>query len=424
MTKLERHGWVIVAVLSFALFLLMGAAYDIFGIFLVPLQEHFGWNSAQSSLPFTAMGLLYAASMPAAGWLLDRFDARFVMAAGTGVCGIGFVCASFSNSYASIMAAYVLIGIGIGVAGYVPITVVITNWFHERRGLAMGIALSGEFLGIMVMAPVLTRAISTFDWRAGYLIIAVLMLVVLLPLALAIVRTRPSAAQALAHGQGPSSHDLPGMELREALRSRSFWMIAIAQICWGCAITGLFMHLPAYMAGLGYSSGAAPLAMSVYAGLGIVGQPLAGGITDRLGARASLIVTFSLLASGALSLAWAQHVIFLSMYIATGLIANTPVLMTSMLVADCLGLKRYGSLQGLLGSAAQFGAAFGPELSGLMFDATNSYVRAFQLLALLQAVGAIAAFACVPGEYRRYITASAPDRLRTQSVPSVTESRD
>ncbi len=417
MSKLERHGWVIIAVLSFALFLLMGAAYDIFGIFMVPLQAHFGCNSAKSSLPFTAMGLVYAASMPAAGWLLDRFDARFVMAAGTGVCGIGFVCASASNSYASIMAAYVLIGIGIGVAGYVSITVVITNWFHERRGLAMGIALSGEFLGIMVMAPVLTRAISKFDWRAGYLIIAALMLVVLLPLALAIVRTRPSATQALARGHG-SSDDLPGMEVKEALRSRSFWMIAIAQIGWGCAITGLFMHLPAYMAGLGYSAGAAPLAMSVYAGLGIVGQPLAGYITDRLGARTSLIVTFSLLASGAVALAWAQHVVFLSMYIATGLIANTPVLMTSMLVADCLGLKRFGSLQGLLGSAAQFGAAFGPELSGLMFDATNSYVRAFQLLALLQAVGAVAAFACIPGEYTRSIAAPALAAQTKQSSQS------
>jgi MFS family permease len=405
-TKLERHAWVIVGVLSFALFLLMGTAYDIFGIFLVPLQEHFGWNSARSSLPFTAMGLVYAASMPAAGWLLDRFDARFVMAAGTGVCGIGFVCASLSNSYASIMAAYVLIGVGIGVAGYVPITVVITSWFQERRGLAIGIALSGEFLGIMVMAPVLTRTISTFNWRAGYLIIAILMLAVLLPLALAIVRTRPSTAQTLAHEHSPLN-DLPGMEVREALRSRSFWMIAIAQIGWGCAITGLFMHLPAYMAGLGYPSGGAALAMSVYAGLGIVGQPLAGAITDRLGARASLIVTFSLLAAGSMCLAWAQHVVFLSMYVATGLIANTPVLMTSMLVADCLGRKRYGSLQGLLGSAAQFGAAFGPELSGLMFDATNSYVRAFQLLALLQAVGAIAAFASIPGEYKRSIAADA-----------------
>ena len=402
MTKLERHGWVIVAVLSFALFLLMGAAYDIFGIFLVPLQEHFGWNSARSSLPFTAMGLVYAASMPASGWLLDRLDARFVMAAGTGVCGIGFVCASLSNSYAAIMAAYVLIGIGIGVAGYVPITVVVTNWFRERRGLAMGIALSGEFLGIMVMAPVLTRAISTFDWRAGYLIIAILMLAVLLPLALTVVRTRPSVEHTVTpeHEDGASA-DLPGMEVREALRSRSFWMIAIAQIGWGCAITGLFMHLPAYMDGLGYPSGAAALAMSAYAALGIVGQPLAGAITDRLGARTSLIVTFSLLAAGSMCLPWAQHVVFLSMYVATGLIANTPVLMTSMLVADCMGLKRYGSLQGILGSAAQFGAAFGPELSGLMFDATNSYVRAFQLLALLQAIGAVAAFACIPGEYSR-----------------------
>jgi MFS family permease len=413
--KLERHGWVVVGVLSIALFLLMGTAFDLFGIFLVPLQQHFGWDRAQSSLLFAAMALLYAANMPVAGWLLDRFDARFVMATGAGFCGIGFVCASLSNSYASMMAAYVLIGIGVGLAAYVPVTVVITNWFDRRRGLALGIALAGEFVGIMVMGPVLTRTISTLNWRAGYLTIAALMFVVLLPLALVIVRTRPSADQAFAH-EHSSFDDHPGMEVKEALRSRSFWMIAIAQVCWGCSITGLFIYLAAYMTGVGYSSDAAALAMSVFAGLGTLGQPLAGGTTDRLGARLSLVITFSLMASGALSLAWAQHIGFLSMYIATGLIANSPVLMTSMLVADCLGLKRYGSLQGLLGSTAQFGAAFGPELSGLIFDTTKSYVRAFQLLALLQAAGAMAAFACIPGEYTRSI--AAPPLAEKQSSPS------
>jgi MFS family permease len=315
------------------------------------------------------------------------------------------------------MAAYVLIGIGIGLAAYVPVTVVITNWFDRRRGLALGIALAGELVGIMVMAPILTRTLSTFNWRAGYLTISALMFVVLLPLTLVIVRTRPSATKALAHGHSPSDN-LPGMEVGEALRSRSFWMIAIAQVCWGCSITGLFIHLAAYMTGVGYSADAAALAMSVFAGLGTLGQPLAGGVTDRLGARLSLTITFSLMTSGALSLAWAQHLGFLSIYIATGLIANSPVLMTSMLVADCLGLKRYGSLQGLLGSAAQFGAAFGPELSGLIFDTTKSYVRAFQLLALLQAVGAIAAFACIPGEYKRSIAASALAEQKKQGSES------
>ena len=92
--------------------------------------------------------------------------------------------------------------------------------------------------------------------------------------------------------------------------------------------------------------------------------------------------------------------------------------MTSLLVADCLGLKRYGSLQGLLGSAAQFGAAFGPELSGLIFDTTKSYVRAFQVLALLQAVGAIAAFACIPGEYKRSINAPALAEQKKQGPES------
>jgi MFS family permease len=398
MTRFERHGWVIVGGLSVALFLLMGTAFDAFGVFLVPLQQHFGWDRAQSSLLFTAMGLLYAANMPVAGWLLDRFDARFVMAAGAISCGSGMVCASLSNSYASMLAAYALIGVGIGLAAYVPVTVVITNWFDERRGLALGVALSGEFVGLMVMAPVLTRTISTFTWRAGYMVIAALMFFVLLPLTLVIVRTRPNAAQTLAGGHG-SDDDLAGMEVREALRSRSFWMIAIAQICWGCSITGLFIHLAAYMTGVGYSAGAAALAMSVFAGLGTLGQPLAGGITDRLGARLSLLVTLSLMAAGSLSLVWAHHIGFLSAYVATGLIANAPVLMTGILVADCLGRKRYGSLEGLLGSAAQFGAAFGPELSGLIFDKTSSYTRAFQLLALLQAIGAIAAFACIPAEY-------------------------
>jgi MFS family permease len=415
MTKLEHQRWVIVGALSIALFLSMGTAFDAFGIFLVPLQQHFGWSRAQSSLLFTAMALLYAASMPVAGWLLDHFDARFVIGAGAVFCGSGMVCASLSNYYPSMMAAYALVGIGIGLDAYVPVVVVITNWFNERRGLALGVALSGEFVGLMVMAPVLTRTISSFTWRAGYMVIATLMFFVLLPLAVVIVRTGPRATQERAHANG-SADSHAGMEIRDALRSRSFWMLAIAQICWGCSLTGLFIHLAAYMTGVGYSSEATGLAMSIFAGLGILGQPLAGGITDRLGAQLSLVVTFSLMAAGSLSLIWANSLGFLSVYVGTGLIANSPVLLTGILVADCLGLKRYGSLEGLLGSAAQFGAAFGPELSGLILDATASYTLAFLLLAILQAVGALAAFVCIPAEYTH---SSAPPALAKQRGQSL-----
>src|SRR3984893_6525366 len=108
MTKLERHGWVIVGVLSIALFLMMGAAFDTFGIFLLPLQRQFGWDRAQISLLFTAMALLYAANMPVAGWLLDRFDARLVMATGAMFCGVGLACAGLRKAYSSMIAPHVL----------------------------------------------------------------------------------------------------------------------------------------------------------------------------------------------------------------------------------------------------------------------------------------------------------------------------
>jgi len=76
MTKLERHCWVVVGVLSTALFLLMGTAFDLFGIFLVPLQQHFGWDRAKSSLLFTAMALLYATNMRPRGgcWIASMHD--------------------------------------------------------------------------------------------------------------------------------------------------------------------------------------------------------------------------------------------------------------------------------------------------------------------------------------------------------------
>lgn len=145
----------------------------------------------------SALAIAAGISAPFIGWLLDRIEARIVMAAGAATAGTGFVVASLAHSYAAMVAAYLLIGLGIGAATLLPCSMVIANWFGKRRGLAMGLVMAGTSAGGMVMTLISDRAIHSAGWRAGYLVLAAPVFVIVVPIVLMLVRSgRPIAIKA------------------------------------------------------------------------------------------------------------------------------------------------------------------------------------------------------------------------------------
>src|SRR6201997_2287458 len=107
--EMSRRSWLLLASLFVTLFFIFGSGYNTAGVFFTPVIRTFGWSRARLSTLQTALALAAGVSAPFIGWMLDRIEARFVMAAGAVVAGAGFVTASLAHSYNSMIAAYLLI---------------------------------------------------------------------------------------------------------------------------------------------------------------------------------------------------------------------------------------------------------------------------------------------------------------------------
>jgi MFS family permease len=261
MTQRERQGWLIVLSLFFTLLLIFGSGYNTVPVFVPSLLKAFPNRSrAQVSLLPSMLALSAGVSVVPAGWLLDRVEARIVMIVGALASGGAFLIASRLNSLSPMIGAYLLLGIGISAGTVLPAALVVANWFEARRGLAMGIALSGTTVGGMVMTLVASHIIRGWGWRAAYIALGAPMILVVVPLVALVVRSRPPGTVKMTVAQGAET--LEGFEASEALRTRSFWMIVVAKFCFGLAAAGAVIHLVAYLEGIGYTGQSAAFTMS------------------------------------------------------------------------------------------------------------------------------------------------------------------
>jgi MFS family permease len=389
-----RRAWLVAAALFFTLFFIFGSGYNTAGVFFTPLIRTFGWSRARLSTLQTALALAAGVSAPFIGWILDRVEARFVIAAGAVTAGAGFVVASLAPSYGAMVAAYLLIGLGVGAATLLPCSMVIANWFGARRGLAMGLAMAGTSAGGMVMTLVSDHAIRAAGWRFGYLMLAVPVFAIVVPAVLVIVRTRPDAG---AGSIAEQAAVLPGMDVGAAVTGRSFWMLSAATLCFAVAVSGTNLHAVPYLIGAGYAPAKAAFALSVMLAFGGIGKLMIGSIADRIGARIGLAASLLGMAMGITLLTAARHQLPLAGFVTVyGLSFGAPLALLPLVMADSMGLKRFGSLYGLIGFFHTAGAALGPVLAGHIFDLRGSYSYAFETFVMLLIIGSAAALACAP----------------------------
>ena len=185
------YGWRIVGA-SF-LILLIAVGIGLYGppVFLVPLQDHFGWSRAAiaggSAVAFLTAGVV----APLVGVLIDRYGSRKVMVTGALVMGGAFCLLSAIRSLWQFYALNVIVAIGISLVAFIPNQTLISNWFHRKRGLAMGITLAGIGFGGLAMPPLAAFMIADFGWRVAYAVLGSLVLLIVVTVTLAVVRSRP-----------------------------------------------------------------------------------------------------------------------------------------------------------------------------------------------------------------------------------------
>jgi MFS family permease len=417
MLKQEHNPWLIVVVLCAAVAFIFGGTVSTVGVFFAPLIREFGWSHARVSSLASAITLGTIPGSVVVGLLLERVDARVPISAGAVLTVGALLFASQANSYLPLLISYFLAGFGVAMATLLPAALVVANWFQTKRGLAMGVTIAGVSAGGMIMVQVATAVTRSCGWRAAYAALALPVLLIVIPLVLLIVRTRPRhlliegfSAEAGRENSACSS-DVEGFDLGSAIWTRSFWFIALAGFLFAFVVYGILTQLLIYLLGVGYRPAAAAIVLSLTLGLNAPGKVFFGAAADGMGARLSLALAFAIMGCGITLLLGSSGTFGVSVFLLIyGPAWGAPLLLLPLVTIESLGLKHYGSVGGVLRVAEAFGAILGPVALGRIFDLTSSYRPAFGLCVACAAMGAAASLGC-----KKFSNFSVP----SASVPAV-----
>ena len=250
-----HYGWWIILITFYSTLIFSGCIYFSFSLFVKPLQAEFGWDRSTIMAAFTFLFLSLGLASPLAGRAVDRYGPKVVMTLGTLIAALGFLSLFLLTTLLHYYISYFIIGIGGAAMGPVAATAIVSEWFHEKRGLAIGFMSTGIGAGGFVIAPLLGGLIIPgMGWRAGYLSIC-LLTGTLIPLLLWFIKSR--ASYQLSHQNTPTKggkREPPGREvaagglnLREALTSTAFYLIAgafmISQFSLNASIQSQVPHL-------------------------------------------------------------------------------------------------------------------------------------------------------------------------------------
>ncbi len=395
----QRQRWLVLATLFVVMLFLIGSTAMTIPIFFMPLVKHYGWSHARTSLLPTVFVFLLGGAAPIAGWLLDRIQARIVMGTGAAMIAAGLLWASQAHSFPPMLGAWLLMGAGGAASTVVPCALVAANWFADNRGLAIGATLSGSGLGGMVLPPLTDYLIRNYSIATAFVVLAVPIIVIVIPMIILVISARPPGAVKSTVAEEVAN--LPGLELGPALRSTPFWLLGFVQLTASVGLAASFYHTVPFLIHAGYAPQHAALLQGAVTAVGVPGNPLLGIIVDRFTGRR--VLPFALMAMGLalLLLIGAGHaqgwLTYITLFVLVfGMTAGVTSSIVPVATVETLGLRRFGTLSGLIGLAATIGLSAGTVVVGKIFDLTASYSVAFELGAAFTFLGALAAFAVSP----------------------------
>lgn len=342
-------------------------------VVLPVIQAEFGVDRGGASLPYTATMVGFAVGGVLMGRLADRFGIMVPLIGGALLLAGGYLAAAMAESYWQfVLAQALLIGMLGSSASFGPLVADVTLWFKRRRGLAVAIVASGNYLAGTVWPPVLQWATAEFGWRDTYSAVAVICLVGMLPLALMLRRRAPAEsldAEPPA-ANGPGRIPLTPGQLQA--------LLVVAGIACCVAMSMPQVHMVAYCGDLGYGAARGAEMLSIMLALGIVSRLASGLIADRIGGLGTLILGSSLQC-----LALAFYLPFdglTSLYLISalfGLSQGGIVPSYALIVRDYFPAREAGGRVSLVLMATVAGMALGGWMSGEIYDLTGSYQWAF-----------------------------------------------
>ena len=390
------YGWIILATAALGIFVSGAGQSHTFSVFLVHIQADLGLSATSISSAYAFATLIAAFGLPWMGRLVDRFGPRRTLVAVTLL--LGLACLSFGAA-----AGFLWLAVGFASLRYLGqgslmlnCSNLVSHWFDRRRGFALSLMALGFSASMAVHPPLSQWLIDTVGWRQAWFWLGASTWLLLLPPVLFLVHDRPENLGLAPDGQGATAtgHDpatVQGLTLREALATRTFWILCAGLFGLSMLVTSLHFFQVSILTTQGLSEVAAARIFPISALVMVMTIPLVGRSLDRFPTHRvfafGLVVMIVSLLSAAL-----VHDLTTAMVYAVAFGINNGCTMTffGYMWPRYFGRKHLGSIQGTGQMIGVIGASIGPLPLGIAFDLLGSYQETLMLLAIYPAGCAVA----------------------------------
>ena len=406
------YGWWLVGIGGFVMTISTTPMFHAMGLWFVALESAFGWNRTQLSIAFSLTRVEGGILGPVEGYLTDRVGTKRLVLIGLTVMGVGLVMLGQVRALWMFYLAYLVMALGSGIGGWLPLTTMLNNWFNRHRAKAMGWSSSVSRLLSLLLIPAIAWAIDPDHERLGFRLTAAILGMFAIAAAFPVsrlIRNRPEDYGLLPDGDPPAkvgdaaratpsahrSEAVPRSQfdftVRQAVKTPAFWYISFGHGFTSMALIALMAHLPSLMRDNGFSIQTAAYVVTVYTSVSMIFQVVGGHIGDRVPKHLALFVFITIQASAVLVLAFGSSdlssIYLFAVLFGMGMGGRSPL--TTSIRGDYFGRRSFGKIMGVSQVPMNVLLLIAPTFAGIMRDLQGDYVVAFTVLAGLNLLGGV-----------------------------------
>jgi MFS family permease len=374
-----------------------GQTYGV-SVFIDPIIEETGWSRSVLASMYSLATLLSAAGILVVGRTIDRAGNRRIMAIATVAFATGLLIASFATSLIMLVVAFTLMRTFGSASLPLSARTLIPNWYVRRRGRAFSLVGVAAAMSLALFPPFGEQLIDAVGWRSAWRIEAFALVVLLLPLIFFIIRDRPEDVGQYPDGIDPRRDPMPASgsqyenvydwTLRQAMSSRSFWLLLFAGIVPSLVVTGLAFNQVSIFTSKGLAASLAAATFTIESAVALPTTLTSGWLSDRFPTRYVLAGSQACLGAAMIFLLFADSAAIALAYAAIrGASSGLWNVAADVLWPQYFGRRNLGSIRSATFAAGVFGASIGPLPLGIAYDAFGSYNGAIAAMLVLPVLG-------------------------------------
>lgn len=403
------YGWWLVAITGLVMSLTSVPLFHALGVWSVALRSDFGWSRTQLSFAFVLSRAEAGFFGPVEGYLSDRLGTRRMVLIGSMILGPGYLLFGQTHALWMFYLTYVIMSVGNGLGGWIPMVTALNNWFLRRRAIAVAWANVGNRLGALLLIPLIAwavdpDAVGRLGWQNTARILGIIVMVAAVPLYL-VIRNRPEEygdypdgtpppeEQTTADMQktpvSPADAQAVGLTAREALRTQAFWLVSFGHAFTVALLVTISSHLAIMLKeDLGFSLQTAAWVITAYIATSMVCHPIGGYVGDHMPKPLAIFVSsviqgasvFAITLTHSVPMAFVFAVVF-----GIGDGGRNPL--TLAIRGDYFGRRSYATILGLSQIPMNLTILLAPLLTGVYRDVWGSYTPPFLAMAAISVLG-------------------------------------